>query len=361
MDGFEEIAAPPAPKTLPSASLLQAGPPIEPISRLMVYTPDQWEEFIDEWVSGVLKANYSSVRRFTGANDRGIDIAGFADAAMLSGEWDLYQCKRFQGSVSPSAAWPEIGKVLWHSFQGHYKAPRAYYFMAPKGIGTTLNQLLAHAQNLKARVKKEWDKNIAGAITGTATIALDGAFASYVDAFDFSIFKSISPRELIDQHRATPYFLSRFGGALPARPKPGGPPEDIQDNEQTYVGHLLAAYGDHTKQPVADVAALAQWTPLREHFRRSRESFYHAESLRVFVREKVEPGTFETLQDEIYDGVIDTVDGQHTDGLERVKAAVKAAQDMSLDAHPLGASALTKDRHGICHQLANEDRLTWTK
>jgi len=361
VDGFDDMTDPPAPQTLPSASLLQAGPPIEPISRLMVYTPDQWEEFVEEWVSGVLKEKYTAVRRFTGANDRGIDIAGFADAAMLNGVWDLYQCKRFQSSVTPGAAWPEIGKVLWHSFQGHYNAPRAYYFMAPKGVGTTLNQLLAHAPNLKARVKKEWEKNIAGAITGTATIALDGAFAAYVEAFDFSIFKSISPRELIDQHRKTQYFLSRFGGALPARPKPDGPPNDIQDHEQKYVGQLLAAYGDHTKQTVADAAALDQWKPLREHFHRSRESFYHAESLRVFVREKVEPGTFETLQNEIYDGVIDTVDGQHADGYERVKATAKAAQEMSLDAHPLGASALTKDRHGICHQLANEDRLQWTK
>ncbi|WP_341872369.1 ABC-three component system protein [Mesorhizobium metallidurans] len=32
-----------------------------------------------------------------------------------------------------------------------------------------------------------------------------------------------------------------------------------------------------------------------------------------------------------------------------------------LDAHPLGGSALVKDKRGICHQLANEDRLKWTK
>lgn len=360
MDGFAELADPPKPPVLASAALLQAGPPIEPITRLMTYTPDQWESFVEEWVSA-LKDKYTAVRRFTGANDRGIDIAGFTDGEMLNGIWDLYQCKRFQGTVTPSAAWPEIGKILWHSFQGHYKPPRAYYFMAPRGVGTTLDQLLSNAPALQARVKKEWTKNISGAITGKEKIVLEGEFADYVDAFDFSIFKSFSPRELIEQHRSTPYFLSRFGGALPPRPKPDDPPEEIQEHEQKYVGSLLEAYADHTKQSVADTAALEQWKPLREHFRRSRESFYHAESLRVFVREKVEPGTYESLQDEVFDGVIDTVEGQHVDGYERVKAATKAAQDMSLESHPLGPSALTRDRHGICHQLANDDRLKWTK
>jgi hypothetical protein len=85
------------------------------------------------------------------------------------------------------------------------------------------------------------------------------------------------------------------------------------------------------------------------------------DALRVFVRDKVEPGTFEGLQDEIYHGVADTADGDHTDGFERVKAVTQAAQDVSLDAHPLGASALVKDKRGICHQLANESRLKWTK
>jgi len=301
------------------------------------------------------------VQRFSGANDRGIDIAAFADANMLNGIWDLYQCKRYGASVAPNAAWPEIGKVLWHSFSGHYKPPRAYYFMAPRGVGTTLAQLLANAPNLKTELKKVWVKNVAGNITSTQTVLLTGAFAAYVDAFDFSIFKSYSPRELIEQHRLTPYFLTRFGGALPARPKPLAPPDEIHASEQQYVARLLEAYGDHKKEAVSDPAALKQWKPLRDHFSRQRESFYHAESFRVFVREKVEPGTYESLQDEVYSGVIDVADADHADGYECVKAVAQAAQSMSLDAHPLGPSAFIKDRHGICHQLANDDRVKWTK
>lgn len=361
MGELSVMADPKRPAVLPTAALLEAGPPIEPIGRLMTYTPDQWEEFIEEWASSVLKSEYATVRRFTGAGDRGIDIAGFCDDRMLEGVWDLYQCKRFQTTVAPAAAWPEIGKVLWHSFQKHYAPPRAYYFMAPKGPGTTLNLLLSNASKLKARVRQEWDKNIAGAITATRRISLDGEFAVWFETFDFKIFKSMSPRELVDQFRTSPYFRTRFGGQLPARPAPGVPPEQVQAHEQRYIEQLLQAYADHTKQAVTSPAVLNQWKPLLEHFRRSRESFYHAESLRVFVREKVEPGTFESLQGEIHHGVADALDSFHADGLDRVRAVTRAAQDISLDAHPLGASAFARDRHGICHQLANEDKLTWIR
>ncbi|MEO1046377.1 MAG: ABC-three component system protein [Pseudomonadota bacterium] len=361
MDDFTEIDAPPATASLSSPAQLQAGPPIEPYKRLFLYSADDWEEFIDEWVSAVLKPDYAKVMRFSGANDRGIDIAAFTDESMLAGAWDNYQCKHYAAPLTPGTAWPEIGKILWHSFQGHYVPPRAYYFVAPKGVGTTLAQLLANTANLKTQLLEVWDKNVADKITSKQTIALTGEFAEYVETFDFSIFKSITPRELIEGHRQTPYFIPRFGGALPARPVPTAPPTAIKAHESKYVGHLLAAYADHTKKECADVAALNQWKPLKEHFKRQRESFYHAESLRIFVRDKVEPGTYEGLQQEVYDGIVDTVDADHPDGLARVKSATMTAQSISLDAHPLGQSALVKDRHGICHQLANEDRLKWTK
>jgi hypothetical protein len=190
---------------------------------------------------------------------------------------------------------------------------------------------------------------------------LEGDFGAYVKKFDSSIFKPIAVREVVEQHRTSPYFIPRFGGGLPARPKPEIPPDEIQPHESIYVGKLLDAYADHTKEAVANVDALKKWGKLDQHFKRQREAFFHAESFRVFVRDKVEPGTFESLQEEIYDGVIDTHDADHSDGYQRVLAVTMIAQSIQIDAHPLAPSTLTKDRHGICHQLSNEDRLQWKK
>jgi hypothetical protein len=356
---FAEIAPPPS-RTMLSPAQVQSGPPIEPLTRIVTYDPSQWETFIDEWVSS-LKTKYHKVLRYTGTNDRGIDVAGFADKSYLQGVWDNYQCKHYRDAITPGTAWPEIGKMLWHSFRGEFAPPHAYYFVAPRGTGTTLTQYLTNAPALKAALIEAWSKVVADKITATQLVKLEGKFAEYVDAFDFSIFQPMSPREVIEQHRATPYFIARFGGGLPPRPVVGAPPTDPADHESVYVARLLAAYADHAKAEVPDLAALKAWKPLEDHFKRQRECFYHAESLRVFVRDKVEPGTFEWLQDEIYHGVADSADSDHADGFERVKAVTQAAQDVLLDAHPLGASALVKDKRGICHQLANEGRLKWTK
>lgn len=93
MDGvisdFAEVAAPSPSPTMLSATQVQSGPPIEPLVRVMTYDPGPWEAFVDEWVSS-LKTKYHKVLRYTGANDRGIDVAGFVDKNYLKGVWDNY-------------------------------------------------------------------------------------------------------------------------------------------------------------------------------------------------------------------------------------------------------------------------------
>jgi hypothetical protein len=128
-----------------------------------------------------------------------------------------------------------------------------------------------------------------------------------------------------------------------------------------YTGKLFDAYAQHLGKTVSSQGELTGHKPILDHFRRSRESFYHAEALRVFVRDKTAPGTFESLQDEVFEGVVDTCDRKFDDGLARVNAVTDRATDLPLDAHPLNKATFVKDRKGICHQLANDDRLTWKK
>jgi hypothetical protein len=360
MDGFKDIPDPQPSATLATSALLQAGPPLSALKRIFTYDASEWEGFIEEWLS-TLKAKYSKVQRASGSNDRGIDVAAFTDAKMLEGVWDNYQCKHYGKPIGNAEVFPEIGKIIWHSFNKHYLPPRACYFLAPRNASTTTSQLLANITRLKAEVLKVWDKSISTKITDTQAVTLDGEFAAYVQNFDFSIFKLYPVRSVLEEHAKTHYHLGRFGGGMPARPKPAGAPDEIAPHESMYVEKLLAAYADHKKETVPDAATLKQWNSLAAHFQRQREAFYHAEGLRVFVRDKVEPGTFESLQDEIYNGVIDTAEANHEDGYRRVVAVTERAATISLEAHALGPSALVQDRHGICHQLANEDRLTWKK
>ena len=357
---FKDIGAPPTAGAPLSADQAVAGPRIPPQQQILIYSAEEWEIFIQEWAHYCLHQKYIKVQRASGSGDKGVDVAGFADAAMLQGVWDNYQCKHYDHALYPSDAWPEIGKILWYSFKGDYKPPSRYYFVAPRGAGTTLAGYLGDALKLKKLLIENWDKNCRKNITDTREIALEGEFLEFVKAFDFSIFEAKTALEIIEDHRTSPVHIARFGGGLPNRPNPGAPPEEIAPPESRYVAQLLGAYAEHIKASVPDVAALKSWSKLNEHFGRQRVAFYHAESLRVFARDTVPEGTFESLQDEIHAGVIDVCQANHCDGYERVCAVTKEARNLPLTSNPLIARAKVQDREGICHQLANEDRLKWS-
>jgi hypothetical protein len=292
----------------------------------------------------------------------GIDVAGFADKdAGFRGVWDDYQCKHYDAALTPSVAIPEIAKIIWHSFNDRFKAPRKYYFMAPHDCGMSLKKLLLDPAALKTKLIEKWDDWCANSITSTETISLQGTFLAYVEAFDFSIFTFKTALEAIDEHRRTPYHIARFGGGLPDRPESETPPVEPTTGESRYLRQLFEAYGDHKHVDVSTLSDLDPWQDLLEHYNRQREFFYHAESLRNFARDTVPPGTFEELQEEVHAGVVDIEAAVHPDGFARVQAVTQAAAQLPLSANGLISVTKVQDKRGICHQLANEDRLTWKK
>lgn len=349
----------PAPLSSVTAATVVHGPVIPPQQQLLLYSPDQWEDFVQEWAHFCLKQQYVQVQRFTGSGDRGVDIAGFTDSHKLQGVWDNYQCKHYDNALRPTNVWVEIGKIVWYSFKKEYTPPRRYYFVAPKGVGTSLSALLSDASKLRDELIANWEKYVRKEITKTQEVLLDASLLAYVNAFDFSIFDSRTSLQLVEEHRVSPVHSARFGGGLKARPDAVKPPAVIKTDESRYVTQLLNAYAEHIGKPVLDPSALASAPKLRDHFHRQREAFYHAESLRVFARDSVPAGTFESLQDDIYDGVVDTHDATHQDGYARVCAVTKAARELQITANPLITCTKPKDRDGMCQQLANEDRLQW--
>jgi hypothetical protein len=167
--------------------------------------------------------------------------------------------------------------------------------------------------------------------------------------------------EIISQHRQSPNHIYRFGGGLPELPPSLTPPEEIATEETRYVKHLLDAYGDHTGSEVNAVAEIKDRDDLKDHFKRSREYFYQAETLRNFSRETLPPGTFESLQDEVYHGVVDTANLEYPDGYRRVVHTTQQARNLQITGHPLIHGMHSNHRCGICHQLANADRLVWVR
>jgi hypothetical protein len=75
----------------------------------------------------------------------------------------------------------------------------------------------------------------------------------------------------------------------------------------------------------------------------------------------VPPGTFKDLQSEVHAGVVDVEAAPHQDGYARMNAVTQAAAQLQLTSNALISVVKIHDRKGMCHQLANDDRLRWRK
>lgn len=342
-----------------SASKANWVSPFPPQQLIILFSANDWEEFVAEWAY-FQKKQYHLVTRLGGANDYGVDVACFKTDKGFLGNWDNFQCKHYSSALAPNEAIPEIGKILWHIYKGHLTSPDNYYFFSPKDCGPSLKKLLLDSTKLKAQLKDKWDDWCSETITATKKIELSGALFEFVETFDFSIFQYKPRLEVIEEHRETPYFIARFGGGLKDRPESERPPSTPIKYESRYIQQLFEAYTDN-KGTIIQQSNLNEHPSLSRHYNRSRETFYEAESLRAFARDSVPSGTFEKLQDQVYHGVVDVEEDDHEDAFQRVKSVVKTAATLNVNASGLISVVGVKDLHGICHQLANEDRLVWRK
>jgi hypothetical protein len=333
-----------------------------PVAKLIeIFEPNQWEDFTEEWAVS-LEPGYKEVFRWSGAGDMGLDVIGFKTDKKFDGLWDNYQCKRYAIKLQPGNIWVELGKIIYYSHLGEYTAPQNCYFAASKGIGLKLKKLLAKPAELKKGLIENWDAHCKSQITQTTTIPLEGKLLDHLNKFDFRIFKMKSVTEMIKGHASTTYYQRRFGTAsFPERPPIDLPPDAIHPRESRYVRQLFEVYSEKLAVQLNDPAQLAKYPEMERHFNRSREIFYHAESLRNFPRDSVDPGAFDAIREEVYHGVVDTYEMDYPDGLTRIRSTLKHAGTLTPNCNALCIRVLTQDKQGLCHHLANEDRFIWVK
>lgn len=348
---------PPTPSAALTAAHAEHGPRIAPRKVIQTYDPDEWEVFIEEWATG-LSPRYVRVQRFGGSGDRGVDVAGFKTDRGFEGDWDCFQGKHYDKSLAPSNAWPEMLKIfLLPVTTPIYRLPSSYSFIAPRGLGTHLAHLISTPTELRSKFLEQVESSMAKPFRELENDTRSAVHA-LASATDFSMFGTVEVLALLDQHKSTPYYAARFGGGLPARPTSEDPPQTVHPEELVYLTKLVDAYQE--RYPAVDsIASAGVHAKAGSHLQRQRESFFRAEALRTFARDQVLPNTFEGLQNELFDAVIETADAEHSDGLERLRHTLEQAVNAQLSANALIQVTEPADRRGICHQLANDDRLTW--
>lgn len=323
-------------------------------------TDVEFEELIKAWLP-LIGARYEKVIRLGGPGDLGRDICGLESDDGFRGAWDNIQCKHYKDPLRPRDVRADIGKILWHTWRDEYICPRTVKFCGSHGIGTKLAHLFEDAKKLKDDIIANWENGCRDAITQTCAIQLEDSFGAFVEAFNFRIFEGLDIDDVLDQLKGTPYFVQTFGGGLPPRPLLAATPTEIAPKEQKYLSKLFEVYGERTGTLITALSHLDNYVVIRKHLDRQRTSFYSAESLREFARDHTPAETFADFQDDIYAAVVESCDCDYDTSYSRLQAVLTQAANTPPAVNALYDIVDARDKQGVCHQLANDDRLNWVQ
>ncbi len=332
-----------------------------PYERIKSYDDKEYELFIREWVT-TLKGKYQ-VRGFGGAGDKGRDVIARDD----QGKYYYYQCKHYQSPLTPSVIIPEFGKLVYYTFSREIPVPVEYYILASHDIGPALSDMIDHPSTINQALLDKWDSSCKSKIR-TGEVALTAELKQYISNFDFSIVKTKTMLEVVNDHKNTAFYAFRFGGGLTVKRDYSKiiAPKALLSIESVYVKKYLEAVSEKVDETITSVEQLKEhypryWKTLSIH----RERFFSAENLKVFVEENLlNSGYYKDLADDIYFGVIDLFQRDYNSGMDRLIDVMSNVVKIDLSQNLLVKYDLIRpqDRQGICHQLANErDDVTWVQ
>ena len=352
-----EIPSPKSAHVPLSAVSALAGEVISPLKRLQQMDADDLEEFTCE-LATYWKTQYSRVNRVGGAGDMGRDVIAYTPDE----NWENFQCKYYSSPLNLSDVLLEIGKLCYHSHQGHFSMPVKYYFVAKSGLnGASLNAL-KDSNKLKADLISGWDKKCKDKITKKKSVSLEGDFLKFVEHnVDFTIFDQIPSLKLIELHKNhTPYYIRRFGILEFDRPYRATPPKDIQNHELKFIAELLKAI-ESIETQVSSVDDLEAFPEFLMELKSARKNFYSAESLEKFSRDSMPPDTYENLLEDCYEAISSLFLTAHNSGWDKYLAISNHVTLVSFSSHPLNLYMDNRDKKGACHQLVNKGALKWSK
>ncbi|KAB1080903.1 ABC-three component system protein [Methylobacterium soli] len=328
------------------------------IRHVYAMTADQLELFVDAWMSRK-KDSYAETEVWAGTGDKGRDVVGYLTNQRLDGPWHLFQCKQYRSALKLPDAIKELGKVFHHAAEDSYGLPEAYHFVAPRGVARPVQELVASPVRLRAAMLDRWDEFCAHRIVENAAIPLSPQIRSLIEGFDFSRVHTLDVHRMLKDEHIVPVLVHWFGHDPGAAP-PGSVPAEVEDEELAYLRQLFDAYGEKAGETFADMAAVMAHGAHTEHLRRQRTRFYDAASFKRFYRDNTPEDYLGTFEDEIYYGVVDVHEGEHTYTLTRVDEVMAQAARIR-PSGVLARYARVQVCQGICHHFANDGRLAWKR
>lgn len=325
-------------------------------NRVLALDPIPLELFIHKWVGTQLNI-YPAHDRYGGANDLGRDVVGFATLNRHEGEWDNFQCKRYSSPLSDAMLFEDLGKVLFHASEGEFTAPRAFFFVAPKGFNREAERFLAHPAAFKKEMLNNWDQRCGRRIRKGAPILKSAKLHAIIEAFDFTLVEGLDIDALL-QKKGIEFVLADTFGEDPGDFPRMGTPEEIHDDENGYIQQLIVVYGSDAGIPFADVNEVLAHPDHGTHLNRQRIRYYEAAAFRRHYRDNVEERHIEAFDADIENGVFDAYSANR--GLDQVNAVMEQAARVEVSGiFGKHNRATVGARQGTCHHFANEGKMPW--
>jgi hypothetical protein len=350
-------------RTSRSNRLVAKGGVIQPSSQVLLFNPDQWEEFILTATRQRILASgkpYTFVKRLGGAGDGGRDIEARFGEGLERDEWDLYQAKHYDHGLTQGDAYPEMAKFFKQLALKTYPRPRTYHLCCPRAIGNELhNAMAAGATSFKAKFLAAWQNETHGMKGRSAE--LTPAVMTAINDFDFGQFVECQVHDLMAWHKLDQTAHNEVFGIVAERGDDDPMPTSPDAHEDVYVEELMNVYTEHHQSPVTlgDIGS----SDYADHFRAQRQIFYCAEGLQRFSRD-IYPNEleFERLLEMVHTGIRPTVTQlKLKSGIDRLDAAVDKASSVQVQESRLSPQLRGGDLPGTCHHLVNKGKLKWVK
>jgi hypothetical protein len=167
----------------------------------------------------------------------------------------------------------ELGKLFFHHLEGAYETlPTAYFFVAPRGIVGTLQDLLLNPSKIGPYLIGHWDRYCAEYITSTK-VPLTPEIRAAIEAFDFSRVDYYAASRLAKDPDAGPA-LSALFELTPGEAPPGETPAEIQQEELIYIDQLRQVYGEACGRAFSTADEVLGDPDHGEHLRLQRTRFF---------------------------------------------------------------------------------------
>lgn len=152
--------------------------------------------------------------------------------------------------------------------------------------------------------------------------------------------------------------------SIPWAEYPATPEKPDLKIEGTYIKQIYLAIADATQAQIHSLEDVPE--VYKNTVNDQRRYFYSAEGVRRNMRDVVSHGEqfFADIKNDIYDGVIDSCEDAHPNGLERMRATVRAAAQFPLSHESIASipgAIKASEKKGICHMLVNDKRLHWVE